>query len=262
MEVRLPSDKTKADLEKSIASFDDKGVKLDNVNVSVINGAQGTSFVMRMAVIDNDRHVLLLNHFKKDFKTVDELQFTTIGPSVSASLRWNALKAIAVASVALILYLAFAFRKLPRKLSPWKFGALAVLAFIHDVVITAGIFVVISHFTTFEVDTLFVTALLTILAYSANDTIVIYDRIRGALLADNREDLATTVERGLRECVSRTFNTTMASIIMLVTLFVLGSSSIHWFILALIVGTIVGTYSSYFIAAPLLIFWKSKNQRK
>jgi preprotein translocase subunit SecF len=205
MEVRLPETKTKADMEKSLAAFKTKDSKaLENVNVAAVHGAAGNSMIVRMGPLDNEDHQALLAGLKKEYGSVDELRFNTIGPSVSASLRRNSLYAIAVASVALILYLAFSFRKLPRRLSPWKFGVLAVIAFIHDVVITAGIFTVVSHFTTFEVDTLFVTALLTILAYSANDTIVIFDRIRSSMQMEMREELEATVVRGLKECFTRT----------------------------------------------------------
>ena len=120
-----------------------------------------------------------------------------------------------------------------------------------------GVFLVMGGFTTFEFDTLFVTALLTILAYSANDSIVIFDRIRANMTFENRsENLETVVAAGLRQCVSRTFCTAFAALIMLFSLFFLGSDSIRWFILALIFGTMIGAYSSYFIAAPLLAYWK------
>ncbi|MBI3618634.1 protein translocase subunit SecF [Candidatus Peregrinibacteria bacterium] len=256
MEIRIPG-KTKADLELLLRQEKTGSEALGNVAVSAISGVNGSSLLMRMRPLTNEEHVALLAAITRKFgKETKELQFTTIGPSVSASLKQKALIALAIASLAIIVYLAFAFRKLPKKLNPWKFGVLAVLAFIHDVLITTGIFVVVSRVSSFEFDPLFVTALLTILAYSANDTIVIFDRIRANLFVETREDFSTTVARGLRQSVTRTVNTTMAALIMLFALFFLGSESIHWFILALIVGTIIGTYSSYFIAAPLLIYWR------
>lgn len=263
MEIRAPENKGKAEIESSLKGFTTKESKsLENVNVAAVRDARGASFVLRLPPMDNEEHLALLSHLQKDLGKAEELRFNTIGPSVSASLRSNALLALVIASFALIVYLAFSFRGMPRPLSPWKFGVLAVIAFIHDVIITAGVFTIISRYTSFEVDTLFVTALLTILAYSANDTIVIFDRIRSSVQHDPKADLALTVPRGLRECVTRTVNTTMASLIMLSTLFVLGSDSIRWFILALIIGTVVGTYSSYFVAAPLLVFWKSDAKRR
>jgi preprotein translocase subunit SecF len=257
MEVRLPENKTKTDLEPIVAKFAPKE-PLGQVSYSTIRSAAGNSVLMRMRALNNEEHVALLDQITKALPGTTELQFNTIGPSVSASLKQKSLIALAIASVALICYLAFSFRSMPSKLSPWKFGTLAVVAFIHDIIITAGIFVIISRYTSFELDTLFVTALLTILAYSANDTIVIFDRIRANVLANPREPIPTAVVEGLRQCITRTTHTTMAGLIMLFALFFLGSESIKWFILALIVGTIIGTYSSYFIAAPLLIYWRNK----
>jgi preprotein translocase subunit SecF len=257
MSVRLPEGKTKVDVETALQDFANKEA-LGNATVSTISGVQGDSILLRMKPISNEDHLALLEHLKTKIGDVQELQFNTIGPSVSASLKEKALISLTIASLAVIAYLAFSFRKLPKKLSPWKFGTLAVVAFLHDILITAGIFVIISRYSTFEVDTLFVTALLTILAYSVNDTIVIFDRIRSTLLEERKEDLEAATVRGLWECATRTLHTTMAGLIMLFAIFFLGSESIKWFILALIIGTFIGTYSSYFVAAPLLVFWSRK----
>jgi preprotein translocase SecF subunit len=258
MEVQLPTGKTKADLADVVKTFKPPTGEWSGWSVSAIKDLSGgSSFAIRMRPLSNEEHVALLDHLKQTFPTVQELQFNTIGPSVSASLKQRTFVALGAASLAIITYLAFSFRKLPRKLSPWKFGFLAVLAFLHDVVITAGVFVLIGQFTSFEFDTLFVTALLTILAYSTNDTIVIFDRIRANLSYDNRsENFAETAARGLKQSVTRTMNTMMSVLIMLFSLYFLGSESIRWFILALIFGMLIGTYSSYFIASALLIRWQ------
>jgi preprotein translocase subunit SecF len=259
MEVRLPEGKTKDELHAFLSSFEKTAGSLGNYSISSVSNEGGNSFLLRLRVLTNEEHVSLLDSIQKEFKDVKELQYTTIGPSLSTSLKKNALIALGIASAAIILYLAFAFRKVPHRLSPWKFGILAVLAFIHDVVITTGIFIVLGWFTSFEFDPLFVTALLTILAYSANDTVVIYDRIRSNFLSERKnEDLGVSVDLALRQCVTRTLNTAMASFIMLICIFVLGAESIRWFILALMVGTFIGAYSSYFIAAPLLVYWNKK----
>ncbi len=257
--LEIQSDgKTKQDVETVVQAYEkDHPETLGNVTVSAINGQKGLSFLLRTKPMSNETHVDVLKTLETKLGSAKELQYTTIGPSLSANLKKNTLIAIAVASVAMITYLAIAFRKLPRKLNPLKFGVLAVIGFIHDVIITSGFFVIVSRFTSFEFDPLFVTALLTILAYSANDTIVIFDRIRDNMTHENRhETLAQVVDRGLRQCVTRTFNTMAAALIMLVTLFFFGSESIKWFILALIFGTVIGVYSSYFIAAPLLVYWR------
>jgi preprotein translocase subunit SecF len=258
MEVQLAEGKTREDLQTILHAYvDEKKFDLGNFTVSSIKTATEQAYLMRLKPMTNEEHVDLLKYIESKAGPVKELQYNTIGPSLSQSLKWKSLQALSIASVATILYLAIAFRKLPRKLNPWKFGLLAVLAFIHDVILTTGIFIVLGWFTSFEFDPLFVTALLTILAYSANDTIVIFDRIRANMTFDNRnEQMETVVARGLRQCVTRTFSTTMAALIMLFSLFFLGSESIRWFIMALILGTAIGAYSSYFVAAPLLAFWK------
>ncbi len=171
----------------------------------------------------------------------------------------HAIYAILAASLGIILYLAFAFRKIPRKYSPWKFGLVAVLTLLHDVMVTVGIFVILSHYTNFEVDTLFVTALLTILGYSVNDTIIVFDRIRDNLFFEERkETFAITANKAVNQTWKRSCYTSGSTLIMLCSLFFLGSASIHWFVLALIVGIILGTYSSIFVATPLLVYWNRK----
>jgi preprotein translocase subunit SecF len=253
LEVRLPAEVLKEQLQTALPTIEVSKTPLDHVTVSAISNLGGKSFLLRTRPLSNEEHL------EKQFTSVEELKYTTIGPSLSSSLKQRAFMAIAIASVAIIAYLALAFRKMPKKLAPWKFGALAVIGFIHDVLLVTGLFVIISQFTSFEFDTLFVTALLTILAYSANDSIVIFDRIRANVTNEHRgEDLGQTVNRALNQCVTRTINTMVTALIMLVALFVLGTESIRWFVLALIVGTIVGAYSSYFVASPLLVYWRKK----
>ncbi|MDD4319459.1 MAG: protein translocase subunit SecF [Candidatus Peribacteraceae bacterium] len=258
MSIELPADGTKESLADAVRAFRPEGGELGSFSVSAIRSiGGGSSYSIRMRPLSNEEHVALLQHLEKAFPDIRELQFNTIGPSVSQSLKQRTFVALGLASVAIITYLAFAFRKLPRHLNPWKFGLLAVAAFIHDVIITAGFFVVVGRYTSFEFDTLFVTALLTILAYSTSDTIVIFDRIRANMLLEGRSGgFLDTVLRGLKQSIPRTLGTTISTLIMLVALFLLGAESIRWFILALIFGISIGTYSSYFVASALLLRWK------
>lgn len=259
MEVRLPENVQKDEVQAAVLQIPLGETPLDHVAVSTINNPGGKSYMLRMRPLSNEEHLALLAGLEAKFTTVNEVQYNTIGPSLSSSLKQRAFTAIGIASVAIILYLALAFRKMPRKLAPWKFGTLAVVGFMHDVLIVTGLFVIISQFTSFEFDTLFVTALLTILAYSANDSIVIFDRIRANVGSEHRgEDFGQTVDRALNQCLTRTMHTMITSLIMLVSLFIFGTESIRWFVFALIVGTIVGGYSSYFVAAPLLVYWRQK----
>ena len=252
MELSIPQGKTADDLEKAMRSF----TALPLSDLTITQTRTGTFFV-RSTLLTNEEHTALMEHVKTSLGAVTELQYTTIGPTVGNTLKQRAFWALLAASVAIVVYLAIAFHKVPRELSPWTFGSCAVAALIHDIIITVGIFTVLGYFTTFQIDTLFVTALLSIMGYSVSDTIVIFDRIRDTIFEEGRKsDFAEVANRGLKQSMSRTLNTSLGALIMLFALFLFGSESIRWFMLALIIGTIVGTYSSFFIATPLLVLWQ------
>jgi len=257
MNVTIPQGKTKADIKAALDAYRmTDGKTLGNVSVSTTKEGDA---IIRMRDLNNEEHLALLDNLQKQVGTLTEKQFTTIGPTVGATLKSRSIEALILASIGIVLYIAFAFRKVPRKLSAWRFGIFAVWAMIHDILVTSGIFVILSHYTTFEFDTLFITALLTILGYSVNDTIIIFDRIReNAAFADKNESFEGLVERSLWETIVRTLNTSLTTLITLFCLFFLGSESIRWFILALIIGICFGNYSSYFIATPLLVFLRKK----
>jgi preprotein translocase subunit SecF len=256
MELRLTDGGTKESVRAATDTFEGE-TPLGNIAFSETR--EGT-VLLRLRDISNAEHLALLDHLTTTVGEVKELQYTTIGPTVGATLKKRAIIALFLAAGAIVLYIAFAFRKVPRRLSPWRFGIIAVITLLHDVLITVGIFVIISHVTSFEFDTLFVTALLTILGYSVNDTIVIFDRIRDNLSLQHRsEDFADVAERSLHQSINRSINTSLSTLIMLGSLFFLGSESVKWFVLTLIVGAIIGTYSSLFLATPLLVYWRKKS---
>jgi preprotein translocase subunit SecF len=257
LEISLPAEKTRGDVQATIDTLQ-MMPPLGNISYS---STKADSVLLRMRDLSNEEHLSLIAHLSNTLGEVQEQQFTTIGPTVGASLKKRAMWALITASFAIILYIAFAFRKVPHKLSAWRFGIIAVVTLLHDVLITTGIFVLLSHTTSFEFDTLFVTALLTILGYSVNDTIVIFDRIRDNLANQQRnEPFEQVAERSVQQSIPRSINTSISTLIMLLALFTLGSESIRWFVLTLIVGAIIGTYSSIFLATPLLVYWR-KNER-
>jgi len=254
-EIAIPAEKSKEDVDKALRLFK-SDVPLGTVALSATR--EGT-VLLRMRDLTNAEHNALRAHLGDILGEIEELQFTTIGPTVGATLKRRAILALGLAAVAIVLFVAFAFRKVPRKLNPWKFGIIAVITLLHDVLIVAGVFVILSHTTAFEFDTLFITALLTIIGYSVNDTIVIFDRIRENLFLQHRsEDFAVVADRGLQQSIPRSIHTSVSTLIMLSFLFVLGSPSIRWFVLALMTGTVVGTYSSLFLATPLLVYWRKQ----
>lgn len=257
MEIGVPAGKTQSDLETALNAFMMNGKPLEE---SISRTKTGTYFV-KTPTLSNAEHGALVAHLDKTLGDTQELQYTTIGPSVGASLKNRAFWALLIASAAIMIFLAFTFRKIPRSLNPWSFGIAAIAALIHDIVLLLGLFTILSHFTTFQVDTLFITALLSIMGHSVSDTIVIFDRIRETLgTTGKHESIEQIADKALRSCLSRTLNTGIGIIIMLTALFIFGSESIHWFILALIIGTVIGIYSSYFVATPILVLWKNREK--
>ena len=158
---------------------------------------------------------------------------------------------------AIVLYIAFAFRRVPKRVSPWKFGICAIVALFHDVIIPIGVFAALR----FEVDALFITAILTVLGFSVHDTIVVFDRIRENLKYQERdESFAALANKSMSQTFARSINTSLTALIALTSLLVFGAASIFNFILVLVIGIAVGTYSSIFIASPLLVLWQKKQQ--
>ena len=175
-------------------------------------------------------------------------------PSISGELKKNSLWAILAAVLGIMAYIAWAFRKVSRPVESWKYGAGAVIALIHDVLITVGIFSVLGHFAGIEVGVPFIAALLTILGFSVHDTIVVYDRTRENLLRSSSKDqFPEIVNRSLNETLVRSINTSLTVLITLLAIFIYGGESIKDFSLALLIGIFFGTYSSIFVASALLV---------
>jgi preprotein translocase subunit SecF len=187
----------------------------------------------------------------------EEIRFNTIGPTIGASLEKKALLALVIASLAIVLYIAYAFRKVPKRVSPWRFGICAVVALAHDLFTTVGVFALMGY----EVDALFITALLTVLGFSVHDTIVVFDRIRENLKNQGRdESFGDIADRSLNQTLARSINTSVSTLITLTALYIFGAESIKVFIFALLFGITVGTYSSIFVATPLLAMWQESKR--
>ncbi|MFA6993610.1 MAG: protein translocase subunit SecF [Patescibacteria group bacterium] len=191
---------------------------------------------------------------------VSEANFQSIGPSVSSDLKTKTFYAITIVLIAIICYIAFAFRKVGRPVASWKYGVIAVIALAHDVTITIGVFAVLGHFLGVEIDTSFVAAVLTVLGFSVHDTIVIFDRVRENLRR-YQGDFEETVNKSLNETIVRSINTTLVTLLSLLAIFLFGGETIKYFALALIVGIAAGAYSSIFLAAPGLVTWHGWDRR-
>ncbi len=182
-----------------------------------------------------------------------EKTFTSIGPSVGTELARKAIISIILVILAIIAFIAFAFRKVSRPVASWKYGLIAIVTLAHDIIIPSGVFALLGHFHGAEVDSLFVVALLTILGLSVSDTIVVFDRIRENLRAHNGDSFGETVGNSLSQTFTRSINTSLTVIIALLALYFFGPAATKNFAFVLVVGMFFGTYSSIFVASPILV---------
>jgi len=248
--------------EFSISNFqfsnDDIKSALKEVGVAdaIITPTQNNSILIRYSNSSDEKNQEALAKLKEKFPDIQNTRLDYIGPSISSELKRKAIWALAIAVIGIALYIAYAFRQVSRPVESWKYGAGAVAALVHDVLITVGVFSALGHFLNTEIDTTFIAALLTILGFSVHDTIVVYDRTRENLLRSGaREDFSETVNRSLNETMARSINTSLTVIITLLAIFILGGETIKNFTLALLVGITFGTYSSIFIASALMVDW-------
>lgn len=229
---------------------------IDIANPHII--PSGESYIIKTKHMSTTAHDLFLPELKKKLGDFEETRFTTVGPTVGESLRYRAILAIAVASIMIILYIAFAFRRIPRQISKWRFGATAIIALLHDLGIMVGIYVYFGAAFGVEVDALFITALLTVLGFSVHDTIVVFDRIREKLKYQKRDEtFADITNQAVNETIARSINTSFSVFLTLLALTIFGSEAIRFFVLSLLVGIIAGTYSSIFVASPILVDWQN-----
>jgi len=229
--------------------------KLNSLNLGdlIVKSAEQNKIVLKLKEIDEKTHQEIL----KTLGDPQEIKFTSIGPTISQELISKAWWAIILATISIIFYIAWSFRKISRLFGAaesWRWGLGAIIALFHDVLIMVGFFVFLSYFKGMEIDANFVTAILVVLGYSVNDTIVVYDRIRENLLFSKSNNLPFIVNKSLNETIVRCLNTSLTTIVVILAVFLFGGASVKYFALAMIVGVTTGTWSSLFIATPFLLF--------
>lgn len=241
--------------------------KIDNLKLGgflVRTSSVNSYIITTRELTDTERNTLV------SALNIDGLQPTiekenTVGPVAGAELKSKAIKAVTAVIVMILLFVTFAFRKVSKPVSSWKYGVATILALIHDVIVPAGVFVFLGHLLGYEIDLLFVSGLLAILGYSVHDTIVVFDRVRENLNRNNEnrktEEFEVTVGNSVTQTMGRSINTSLTIFIVLLALYFIGSSATKDFALLLIVGIVAGTYSSIFVASPLLVTFY-KLQRK
>jgi len=214
-------------------------------------------FLLRTKEISSSTHETFKAAILKDVAGAEEVRFESIGPSIGAELRKKAIMAVVLTLLMIMVYVAWAFRKVSGRIEAWKYGVLVVLAGLHDAFIPVGVFSALGHFYGTEVGGAFLAAILTILGYSINDTIVVFDRIRENI-TKTEGTVEEVVNRSIKQTWARSVNTTVTTLLALITVYFFGGESTKDFALALIVGIACGAYSSIFFASPLLVDWKKK----
>ena len=224
-----------------------------------------TDFVVRMKDLSQADKATVMNVLSLNGAASTTVKaFDSIGPVLGAEALRKAYISILLVIIGIVLFITFAFRKVSEPVSSWKYGLTAVIALVHDVIIPAGVFSVLGHFAGYEVDTLFVTALLVVLGFSVHDTIVVFDRVRENLKnSGNLKPFSEVVGESISQTFVRSINTSMTTLLALVILYIFGGSTTAHFSLVLIIGIAVGTYSSIFIGSPLLVTferWQAKRK--
>lgn len=224
--------------------------------VALVQGAGEGQVLIKMKPITKEDVSTIKAVLAEKFKEMpEEVRFETVGPVLGKELINKTILAILLASGFIMLYVGWQFKD-------FMFGICAILGMFHDTLVMLGIFSLLGHFLGVEIDTLFVTAMLTILSFSVHDTVVVYDRIRESQKRFPKVPFVDLVNKAITETLSRSINNSMTIIFMLISLWLLGGSTIKWFAFALLIGTISGTYSSTFTAAPLLVVWHNLKSKK
>jgi preprotein translocase subunit SecF len=225
------------------------------VGTTVQSTANDRTVLIRTKPMDPATKEQLVGAVQQQLGAAEELRFESVGPAVGAEVTRAAGIAVAVAAIFILLFIIFAFRKVP---NAFRYGVCAIAAMIHDILVTVGLFSVAGFALNWEADALFLTAILTVIGFSVQDTIVVFDRIRENIPKRRGEPFETIVNRSLLETIHRSLATQLNAIFVLVALLFLGGATMKQFVAVLLVGLLSGTYSSIFNAVPLLVVWETR----
>jgi len=255
--------------EGSLKSVLAEIVAANNSNSSdfVIKSLPDKNFLIRLPTISEESHQKYYQALQAKFGEVKEGGFQSIGPTIGQELRQRFIWAFIIGLIGILLYVAWAFRKVSFPIKSWKYGVIVVLCGFHDIIVPIGIMAFLGWNKGIEIDTNFIVALMFILGYSINDTIVVFDRIRENLVLAHRGnfDFAGLINAAVKQTFARSVSTSLTTVLAIAPLYFIGPLSLKYFILTLMLGIIVGSYSSIFIASPLLYVWhpiKAKNKVK
>jgi preprotein translocase subunit SecF len=241
-------------IEKNISDL----AKTIDLGSYVLQSVGDTDYSIKSRLVTDDERQQIENAFSNNGAVKTELKkVNSIGPLIGKEAAQKAIISIILVMLCIVLFIAFVFRKVSKPVQSWKYGLMAIVALAHDILIPIGVFSVLGHYLGYEVDTLFVTALLVILGFSIHDTIVVYDRIRenlsDSIKKNDKKTFETIVGESVNQTMIRSVNTSLTTALALIVLYFLGPEATQHFSLVLIIGVVIGTYSSIFIASALLV---------
>ena len=230
--------------------------KLNEFNLGeiTIQSTGQNGVILRMPEINEETHQKIIQKLG-EISLVQEKRFESIGPSIGKELRQKTIILIVISFLLLLIYIAIAFRKVSRPLFSWQYGIISIIALLFDILIPIGALALLGKLYNVQFNIPIITALLTILGYTINDKVIIFDRVRENILRFRGEDFESIVNQSLNQTLSRSLSTGSCTLLVLISLFLFGGETLKYFSLILIIGIIVGTYSSILLAAPLLVFW-------
>jgi preprotein translocase subunit SecF len=232
-------------------------------DVQVYQETEGDTLFIKTLSITEDQHQEYLSALQQKFGAIEELRFESVGPTIGVQLRNRAIEAAIFVLLAISLYIALSFRKVSYPIKSWKYGVVTLVTLFHDIIIPTGVLAVLGYIQGVELDTNFVVALLVVMGFSVHDTIVVFDRIRENVLHNRgKMEFDEVVNQSVNQTLARSINTSLTLIFILVTMLIIGSSNLQFFVLTVLLGTIVGTYSSVCVASPLLTIWHKFGKNK
>lgn len=234
----------------------------EKIQDPIIQKSEGGIVQFRFQEINEDTHQKILNEFRSRFNTINELRFETVGPTIGRTLRQKAIQSLLAVLLGISLYIAWAFRKVSRPLASWKYGVATVFTLLHDVIVPVGLFSFLGKVRGVEIDSNFIVALLVVMGFSVHDTIVVFDRIRENVRKASQNPFTDVVNQSVNETFVRSVATSFTTLLALLALYLFGSANLHNFVLTMMVGILVGTYSSIFIASPFLADWEARSRRR
>ena len=228
-------------------------------NNAIIQRTGEGEFLIRTPELTSEEKTQLEDALAARFGSLTETQFYSVSPMVATETASNAIIAVAVAAIGILLYVTWAFRRMPK---PFHYGTCAIIALIHDALVALGVFSILSGILNWQINLMFITGILAVIGYSVNNTVVIFDRIRENLKMGVSHDFETVVNNSLVEALGRSLNTSLTTLIVVLALFLFVGVSIQNFVVVLIIGIIAGTFSSICIAPALLVVWDKKEWRR